>query len=158
MQIGIKYCRATLTPMRKAMAILWAGLVFAMAGTSTAHEKGAQTQTVVKASDCRWLTRHQPIADVAFAPGIDARGRKVAAANLDGGPNFELPRELTIILEIPLVLLGEESRLRTLSLAELDAGRVTVDRVSGRVSYNGQPLVDPAREKLATACREALKR
>ncbi len=144
--------------MRKAMAILWAGLVFAMAGTSTAHEKGAQTQTVVKASDCRWLTRHQPIADVAFAPGIDARGRKVAAANLDGGPNFELPRELTIILEIPLVLLGEGRRSSKLALAKLDVGQVVIDRVSGEVRYNDQPLADPEREKLATACREALKR
>ena len=146
--------------MRKALAILGAvigaGLVFAAAEMGWAHEK--ETQVVVKASDCRWLVRHRPAADVAYKPGVDVRGRRVAPADLEGGSRIEIPRELTIRLEIPLVLLGEESRLRTLSLAELDAGRVTVDRVSGRVSYNGQPLVDPAREKLAAACREVMQR
>ncbi len=147
--------------MRKAVAIIGAsiigtGLVLVAAEKGAAHEK--QAEVVVEASDCRWLVRHRPAADVAFEPGVDVRGRRVAPADLEGGRPIEIPRELTIALEIPLVLLGEERQLRTLSLAELDAGRVTVDRVSGRVDYNGQPLADPAREKLAAACRQALKR
>ncbi|HZD25544.1 MAG TPA: hypothetical protein VE631_04730 [Alphaproteobacteria bacterium] len=116
---------------------------------------------VVDEADCRWLVRHEPAPDVTYQPGVDVNGNPVAPADL--GPDHGgaaapvLPKQIAIDLDIPLSRLLPDGTPPNLEDAKANAGTVTVDRETGAVSYNGQPLVDPAREHLIAACRAHAK-
>ena len=112
----------------------------------------------ITSTSCRWLVRHRPETGVAYQEGIDARGREVRPADLSGASRIELPEQLTIDLIIPLERLSLSKAGTNLGQADLYAGAVTIDRTSGRVTYNGQPLTDPEQERLVAGCRRALHR
>ncbi len=109
------------------------------------------------ATACRWLVRHRPDSGVAYQEGVDARGREVAPAELSGASKIKLPEIFTIDLLIPLERLSPSKAATKLAEAELYAGAVTIDRSSGRVTYNGQLLTDPEQERLLALCRRALQ-
>jgi hypothetical protein len=46
---------------------------------------GKSTVRITK-SDCVYLTEHRASADVAYQPGVDVWGRKVAPVDLDTSP------------------------------------------------------------------------
>ncbi|MEQ8734054.1 MAG: hypothetical protein RIC29_03960, partial [Rhodospirillaceae bacterium] len=50
-----------------------------------------KTEISVRAADCRKLISHIPADDVAFEPGLDVRGRKVAPTDLGGGYGITAP-------------------------------------------------------------------
>ncbi|MEQ9575787.1 MAG: hypothetical protein RLN77_09425, partial [Rhodospirillales bacterium] len=45
----------------------------------------------ISTRDCRRVLRHQSSGDVAYKPGVDARGKAVAPADLSGGFQMVLP-------------------------------------------------------------------
>jgi len=118
---------------------------------------GTRSRIVLEARDCRRLvTRHRPSLDTAYEPGVDARGRPVAPADLLGGAELRLPEVIVIDVLIPLTeFLGEAAPPRT-GHAEVRVGEVRVE--GERLSFNGQPLGDPAAAAIAAACRRSIER
>ena len=114
--------------------------------------EGASAQTiVVDNAACRALTvAHQPADDVGYKPGVDARGRAVAPADLNAPAPPALASEFTFNLNVDLVPhLPAGSRLYQ---PQLTVGRVTVGP-TGAVLFNGQPLPQSDLTALAAACR-----
>lgn len=103
--------------------------------------------------DCTWLVRHLPVRhvpdpDVAYQPGVDARGNPVAPADLDGGFQFELPE--TITASISRRLLGHPNLRQESSL-----GEVVINLTTGEVSLNGQVLDAEEEEGLVAFCHRS---
>jgi hypothetical protein len=112
----------------------------------------AGTLTMSK-SECRKLVRHQPSADVAYRPGVDVRGRRVAPANLGGGPTIAVPDEIEIPItaEIDKTIGAAASGLYK---PEASIGKVTYK--NGRAWFNGQPLETGANAEVVAACQKKL--
>lgn len=114
--------------------------------------QGASAQTiVVDNAACRALTvAHQPADDVGYKPGVDARGRAVAPADLNAPAPPVLAPEFTFNLNVDLApYLPSGSRLFQ---PQLNVGRVTIGP-TGAVLFNGQPLPQADLTALAAACR-----
>lgn len=137
--------------MKMRLAIM---TLLLLAGTARAEN----LMIVVSEADCRWLQAHTPAPDVAYVPGRDVHGRAVAPADLPGTPQLAIAERIPITLSIPLWKFLGRATPPLLSGAEVDAGTVTVDRKSGHVFYNGQPVSDPGRAELVAACRERDRR
>jgi hypothetical protein len=116
---------------------------------------GTRTRIVLEARDCRRLViRHRPSPDTAYEPGVDARGRPVVPADLLGGTELGLPEVIVIDVLIPLSeFLGEHAPPR-IGHSEVRVGEVRVE--GERLSFNGQPLGDPAGAAIAAECRRIL--
>lgn len=132
-----------------ALALALAGSVSWVATIAIAK---AQETVVILSEDCRRLTRHVPAADVAYTPGVDVYGRKVAPAEVNGGSRIELPTTFTFVLEFQPLEDEEELDQTTLAL-----GAVMVDE-NGEVFFNGRPIDDDSEAELARLCAEALSR
>jgi hypothetical protein len=111
-------------------------------------------QTIrVEGVDCQRLTvNHVPAPDVAYKPGVDAQGRPVAPADLNGGPQIRLPESFTFDVAVDLRRFGIPST-SPLYDPNMRVGQVTVTR-DGRAFYNGQPLQSPETEALRELCRQ----
>jgi hypothetical protein len=132
------------------MSAALAGLVLAAA----ADVRAASELTLSK-KDCARIVRHAPSPDVAYKPGVDARGRKVAPADLGGGSLIKLPKEITIDIGIDLEEkygLGAGGKYTGTS----NIGKVKVK--NGRVTFNGQPLGNREQQAIAAACRKTYKK
>jgi len=104
----------------------------------------------VSKNDCRYLVAHQPRADVTYQPGVDARGRDVAPADINTSPS--LGDNITIPLQVDL------AQKFGVNLGKVDASKATVGIVTidgGRAYLNGQPLSDENQQNLAVLCLEA---
>ena len=104
--------------------------------------------------DCAGLVRHALSSDVTYKPGVDARGGKVAPADLGGGNPIDLPERFEIPISIDLgdrlgIPLGGSANY----LARFPVGTVTVAR-DGRVAFNGVPLTDDETAELAARCQQ----
>ena len=131
--------------MRNLIAIV---LVLALPATAAA----AETLTMSKA-ECRKLVRHQPSADVAYQPGVDVRGRRVAPADLGGGTTIAVPQEI----EIPITVELEKTigaAASGLYKPEANIGKVVYK--NGRAWFNGQPLETGANADVVAACRRKI--
>ncbi|MBX6368519.1 MAG: hypothetical protein IRZ04_11075 [Rhodospirillales bacterium] len=124
-------------------------IVLALALALDAAPLAAQT-LVVRPEICAALTTHVPDPGVAYQPGLDARGGKVAPADLAGfgGPSFnEVALQLTPDLKKRLGIKLDE----TLFPGGVELGYVTVR--DGRAYYNGVPLAEGSEAALASLCR-----
>jgi hypothetical protein len=111
----------------------------------------AQDQLVISAGDCQWLTRHHPAPDVAYQPGVDVRGKKVAPADLNGGyPDIKVPEEITFEVTAELKRYLESAASGRFA-GEAVLGRVTVK--DEKVYFNGQLIADTAAHAIAEECR-----
>lgn len=113
---------------------------------------------VLSEAECRLLTRHQPDADVAYQPGVDARGRSVVPADLgSNGVSARLKTPTKIIIPIEVDLFERFGVPANPDLFEADAqvGQVIYD--DGKVFYNGQRLADGASDQLLLHCQELLE-
>ena len=77
----------------------------------------------VTKKDCRRAVRHMPSADVAYKPGLDARGRWVGAADVGGGSRIKLPDvfEFNVNVDIRRYLGGPEADAAAASTAAIAA-------------------------------------
>jgi G:T/U-mismatch repair DNA glycosylase len=77
----------------------------------------------VTKKDCQRLVRHQARADVAYKPGVDVRGKKVAPADLAGSFQMVLPDvfEFNVTKDLTAYLGGAEEALAAQKAAALAA-------------------------------------
>ena len=133
---------------------LAAGLAAALMLLAGPGRAESQVVTLTK-EDCRRLNVHVPDPGVAYRPGVDARGRPVAPADLGGTPALSLPETVTIEIEVDLQERFGIPADPGLFKGDAQLGTVTVDR-DGRARFNGQPLQDEAQYELARRCQEIL--
>ncbi len=129
--------------MKKACLLILLGSVLALPGTVA----GAVEVTVSK-NDCREIISYMPAPDVAYRPGVDARGRKVVPADLAGGSSdFKLPDEITFNV-------GEDlaKDFNPKYTGEAVFGKVSVK--GGEVFWNGRALGNKSGNAIAQACRK----
>lgn len=136
----------------KAVVALALVLAVSASWVDTIATAKAKETVVILSEDCRRLIRHVPAADVAYTPGVDVYGRKVAPADVNGGSRIELPTTFTFVLEYQPLEDEEELDQTTLAL-----GAVMVDE-NGEVFFNGRPINDDSEVELARLCAEALSR
>ena len=113
-----------------------------------AHESAAVT---ISRADCDRLVAHVPSPDVAYRPGMDAHGRPVAPADLDGGVRLDLPED--IVIEIEVDLFERFGIPADPASYQADALIGLVEYRDGRFTFNGQPLQDEDAAALAERCQ-----
>jgi len=114
----------------------------------------AQAQQVaVTAEQCQQLVAHFPRPDVAYTPGVDVYGRKVAPADLPSSGGITTPQTFTFDVNADLRKYGISSN-SPLSLPSVGVGRITIEDQGRRVYFNGQPLGDTEQRAVAEACRQ----
>ena len=103
---------------------------------------------------------HQPAPDVNYQPGrdVDSQGRPIAPADLPGSNPLPLDGMIELPIRMPLsglpglpqvpASVKEESKLRIATLS--------IDPMSGRLAFNGQPLQAQSEDAVAVACRDYL--
>jgi len=106
----------------------------------------------------RQRVEHRPDADVAFQPGVGARGQPVTPADLPAGgagilaPNFLLELKFTLT-----DLLGSRAPARA-GAAALTVGRLELDPTTGQLRLDSQPVDPIGEDKVVAACRAELAR
>ena len=111
----------------------------------------AESQIKVSKKDCKRIVRHSLSASAEYKPGVDARGRRVAPADLGGGSQIQLPKEITIDIGIDLdEKYGLGAGGKYTGLATL--GQVKVR--GGNVYWNGKRLGGAEQSGIAEACRK----
>ncbi len=126
-------------------------------------ETAYSTEISVRSEDCHQLVSHIPADDVAFVPGVDARGRQVAPADLGGGYGITAPDVVNIDIRLDIAErlgLGEDptSGDSEGGASALIAGEGVVGRVSvqGRnIYWNDSLLPLDSAAALSAACRGA---
>ena len=89
--------------------------------------EAAPAKVRITKQDCELMLRHQPSADVAYKPGVDVRGKKVAPADLSGGFQMVLPDvfEFNVTKDLQAYLGGAEETLAAQKAAALAAQKST---------------------------------
>ncbi len=103
----------------------------------------------ISAKDCKRLVKHNPAPDVAYKAGVDVRGKKVAGADLGGSSPLKMPNVITFDMTKDLSGKGGSS--------ETSVGKVKFDIMSGKLTYNGQPVGSGAEAELARKCRQLMQ-
>ncbi len=129
-------------------------LVISLGGASAASLSGP---VKVSKKDCRWLVRHRPAADVAFKPGTGVNGRRVKPADLNPESQIKVPDIIAIPLHVPLRNLLKKGAKSQVGASEVGVGKVTVDRHSGEVKYQGKTLAGSEADRMVIACRKLLR-
>lgn len=120
---------------------------------------GQERVTVsIDATTCRLLERHVPAPDVAYRPGVDVHGEPVVPADLH--PRIEVPRRLAF--EITIDPFDDSGRLAPepgfagsrFESTEIPVGGVSVDTLTGEITYEGRILQPADRQALVLACRD----
>lgn len=118
-----------------------------------AHEK--KSEVTITRTDCARLVAHIPAADVAYQPGVDAYGRAVAPADLNGGTQIPVPETLHIPIEIDLLDRFGIPAHPDLYESDIPLGEVVYR--NGRLSFNGQPLQNEAAAELSRRCQQIIR-
>ncbi len=121
----------------------------ALAALLFAPPAAAQQKVTISAKDCKRLVRLAPSADTAYKPGLDVRGKSVAPADVGGGARLKLPTEITFDMTKDLSKFGGP--------AEASVGKVKYDILTGKLTFNGQPVATGAAAELAEKCRRAME-
>jgi hypothetical protein len=112
-------------------------------------------KTTITGVDCRKLVRHQPAPDVAYKPGVDVKGRKVAPADINDAPQIKVPEVITFDAAVDLRRFGIPNS-SPLFQPNVGIGRVDVQQ-DGRVFFNGERLGNPEVAALEEFCQAQLK-
>jgi len=113
-------------------------------------------KVTVTGTDCRRLVTHQPAPDVAYKPGVDVKGRKVAPADINDAPQIKVPETITFDAAADLRRFGIPSS-SPLFEPNVSIGRVDVFQ-DGRVLFNGQRLGNQEIAALEELCRQSAPR
>ncbi len=104
---------------------------------------------------CQKVQRHLARMDVNYKAGIDARGRPVVPADVSGS-QIQLPETLTIDLSLPIqdLFALNKQPSRNLQNAEVQVGKLEYQINTGKLSFNGQQLAQPALLRIGEKCYE----
>ena len=142
--------RSITSLIRVSVSLFLAALL--AAAPARAHEGPAEV--IVTRADCARLVEHVPAPDVAYQPGVDAYGRAVAPAELDGGTPIQAPETLHIPIEIDLLDRFGIPANPALYESDIPIGEVLYR--NGRLTFEGQPLQDEAAAELSRRCQQIL--
>lgn len=118
----------------------------------TAGWAAAQTVTVTDA-DCAKIVNYVAPPDVAYQPGVDVYGRKVAPADLPSSQPQIGSGPVAIDITADLHKYGVPAS-SPLLLPGARLGQLTVDDNGRKVLFNGQPLGNSEEQAIADACRQ----
>lgn len=108
----------------------------------------------VSKEDCKRIVAqtHVPAADVAYQPGVDVHGRKVAGADLpESGNNLKvLPDKIQFDMTY-----NPTAAMKYGANTQMTTAKIEYDIASNRMTMNGQPIGDSQQRELAEACRKA---
>ena len=142
---GVSQVHGIISEMRTILVILGV-LVLLPSG-------GAVAQTVaVTDADCAKIINYTAPPDVAYQPGVDVYGRKVAPADLNSQPQIG-SGPITIDITADLHKYGVPAS-SPLLLPGAKLGQITVDDNGRKVLFNGQPLGNSEEQAIAEACRQ----
>ncbi|MFQ5784016.1 MAG: hypothetical protein ACE5H8_04240 [Alphaproteobacteria bacterium] len=131
---------------------------------TTATSAADESTIVISREDCARVVAHTPAPDVAYASGVDVRGRPVAPADLGDTPRLDIDGEdVDVVIDIPLRAVpgipGDEGRFTGQGggaidrfAADAEVGVVTVE--DGEVLFDGVPITNRELERIAAACRD----
>lgn len=139
--------------LRKFAAVLAATLPSLTLAAALTHAQGHSAdpdKIVVTRSDCAALVEHRPSAGVEYRPGGDARGRPVVSADVAGTPRIALPDEIVIDVTVQVYQYLGRTPPPGLGNTAAKVGRLVLS--DGKLSFNGEPLSDPASRAIAAAC------
>ena len=137
------------------MSLIRTSIVLVALALSSPLQAAKGATITITRQDCTRVVRHVPAPDVAYRPGVDVRGRKVAPADLDGGFKVTPPKEFDIPITVDLQdRLGIPAN-PTLFQAEAEVGKITYK--DGKAWFNGQPLATEKTAALAKFCRDRLE-
>lgn len=132
-----------------------AGLLFLFAAALAPAAADDAKLRITKA-DCNRLVKHQPAPDATYQPGVDAHGRPVPGAAVEGAARLERAEDVVIVIDINLFdRLGIPPNPQSYE-AEAVVGVVQLKGDS--ILFNGQPLRSEAAALLAESCRRSLSR
>ncbi|MCW8915448.1 MAG: hypothetical protein OQK24_06280 [Magnetovibrio sp.] len=138
--------------MKTILASLAVSLLFAPVLSVAAD---AVTKASVKTKDCKRLMKRNARVGANYKAGVDVRGKKVKSADLDGGSNFKLPKEITI--DFGLDLAGKYGISGTSGYeATAGIGTIKYDLGSGALTFNGKPMNTSDQAKIQKACAKVL--
>ena len=136
-------------PFMKKVSTAGAAIAILLAIDATPAGAG-ETVIRIPRADCARLIEHRPAPDVAYEPGVDVRGKKVAPADLPGSSAaIDPPKHVDI--EISFNPLRGRAGQR-FGGSELIVGRVQYNLETGQATFNGQPLTDSEQAELARKC------
>lgn len=149
--------------MTRAAMLLVPALVAALAGAAAGpavraaelivHGDGDGT-LVVDTWTCRQLgadVAYRPEPGVEYQPGVDARGRPVAPADIGGGYAIDLPEQITIPITVDLLGPWRDNTGAGVVKGEALMGVVTIR--DGTAYWNGEPMEPAAQRQIRDACR-----
>lgn len=113
---------------------------------------GEGARLSISQADCARLTGYSPAADVAYQPGVDVHGNRVAPADIGGSRSWTMPDEIVINLESELAGKYGIPTTGGLYSGTVPLGQVVVK--GGRAYVNDQPVTDEDQHDLAIACQK----
>lgn len=126
------------------------GLLGLFAGAASAVFAQLESPTIrVDPAACRYVTRHQPSADVEYKPGVDVHGKPVAPADLPDGYALDLPKSIDIVLTADI---ARRFGITTNNLYKGEAQIGTVTVQGNQVLFNGKPMQPAAEADLIALC------
>jgi len=128
--------------------------LFAICAAMSVQAAEKSSITITK-SDCILLVEHVPSADVAYQPGVDVRGRKVAPADVEASPN--LTDIVPEVLEFSIALNPLKGGAARFGETSLEVGRVSFDMKKRRATFNGKPLTRAETRRISKKCKAVLR-
>ena len=136
--------------LEKAFGAIGLVMIFASAAMPALAQAPSDPPTIrVDPAACRFVSRHQPSADVEYKPGVDVDGNPVAPADLPDAYAIELPKNIDIAITADI---ARRFGIATNNLyrGEAQIGTVTVQ--GDKVLFNGRPLQPAAEADLIALC------
>ena len=129
------------------------GLLFLFA-PALAPAAAADAKLRITKADCNRLVKHQPAPDATYRPGVDAHGRPVPGATVEGATRLEQAEDVVIVIDINLFdRLGIPPNPESY---EAEAVVGVVQLKGDTILFNGRPLRSEAEALLAESCRQRL--
>ena len=123
-------------------------VIFLLLPFSVLAEDGTNAMTIAK-KECDRLMKYHQFQNAEYVPGVDAHGRQVKSADLNGRPKIDIPKEITFDLGIDL---AEKYDLGAGFYGKANLGQV---KIKGRdVYWNGKKLDQNDNQAVLDACNE----
>ena len=138
--------------LARSASLLGLGCAILAAGALAAQDK---TRVQISKEDCARLAVYQKPEGVDYQPGRDVDGRPVVPADLNGGAvDLQIPQVIEFDLAINPVEFPDTEGPDSFDNTAFSVGRVSYDRQTGSLLFNGKPLSDPLAAELSRKCQQ----